>query len=276
MLSLKIIALFVAGTSAALNITLCSDSQCNENPLSSYRLDERNISQCLTHFAGKALALKLGLWLEHEDQLVDSHTRTDDIIASGALSRNDHRDDDKDLAVRFYRSNDCFGHCGSGHLIAQSRGGITFLSLGRPSFDPAPGSVLQSFEVVRLDENGHYGPHGYCGLRHGDAAFFRGQHWKWQQIGDGAFREVPMQEWDDNEFPRRSGADYDWHGKVDSDGKTKLRQIMKQFWVGVPLEEWDDDVHVRGEDELNLDSDAPKEEIEGQDDEAHLGDRQYL
>lgn len=104
---------------------------------------------------------------------------------------------------------------------------------------------MQSFELVDLDENGDYPPHGYCGIRHGDAQYFRGRTWKWQQIGDGAFREIPIEEWDDDLYPKQTGDDYDLHGSVDSMGKEKMRQVRENAWHGVFLEDWDEEVHFR-------------------------------
>lgn len=103
--------------------------------------------------------------------------------------------------------------------------------------------MLQSFEIVRLDDNGDYPSHGYCGLRHGDVAFFRDRHWKWQQIGSGAFREVPIEEWEDGRFPLGTGFEYERHEKVDQDGKRKWYQRSEGVWLVVPLEEWDEGVH---------------------------------
>ena len=33
------------------------------------------------------------------------------------------------------------------------------------------------------------------------------------------------------------------HGSVDSTGTSKLRQIGESSWIGVELEEWDEEVH---------------------------------
>jgi len=73
--------------------------------------------------------------------------------------------DHPQTAVRFYRSTDCFGHCGSGHLISTFTDGFQRLS---PGIGGAA-SPMQSWEVVEVDDDGHYAPHGYCGIRHGDA-----------------------------------------------------------------------------------------------------------
>ena len=115
-------------------------------------------------------------------------------------------------------------------------------------------SALQSFELVEVDEDEHYAPHGYCGIRHGDADFFRGRMWKWQQIGS-MFQEVPIEEWSDQMFPRQTTrASMGLHGLVTSDGKIKYRQISKQGFIGIPLEEWDDEVHFKDDSDLLADS----------------------
>ncbi|KAI7549354.1 hypothetical protein KC331_g3847 [Hortaea werneckii] len=106
-------------------------------------------------------------------------------------------------------------------------------------------SILQSFEIVRLDAEGNYPPHGYCGIRHGDAQSFRGRNWKWQQIAKRWFREIPIEDWDDDLHQPLDGTDYDWHGAVPSNGKYKQHQISDYSWKHSPLEEWDDQVHIK-------------------------------
>lgn len=211
-------AILLAGASANLDVTLCSDTRCKEAPLGTFKLD--STSGCRTDFAGKALGLK---------------------VEPSALDANLNQ------TVRFYRSTDCFGHCGSGHLVSEFRDGFQSLS----GFTPKP--IMQSFELVELDSKGHYPPHGYCGIRHGDAQFFRGRTWKWQQIGENTFREIPIEDWDDALHVQQTSDDYDMHGSVDSMGEVKMQQVAAGAWLGVPLGEWDEDVHVRKEGVLAMD-----------------------
>ena len=121
--------------------------------------------------------------------------------------------------------------------------------------------VLQSFELVEVDEDGYYPPHGYCGIRHGDAQYFRGRTWKWQQVGWDAFREIPIEEWDDAVHVRQISRDYDRHGSVDSKGEYKWQQVLEQGWSGVRLEEWDDEVHVRKTERLPVIEPAVDEDL---------------
>lgn len=219
--------LFIVATSALwtcasayINITLCSDWGCKDQPLAEIQLNETG---CRTDFAGQAVTLRV----------------MPDDLENYKQSRQ---------RVRFYRSTDCFAHCGSGHLIAQLHNGGQLLNDGMRN---AP--VMQSFELVNVDENGKYPPHGYCGLRHGDAQFFRGRTWKWQQVGidrsrGPVFQEVPLEEWDDALHPRLTSSDYMKHGTVDSTGKTKWRQTSKTSWSGMPLESWDEQRDTRNED----------------------------
>merc|ERR1712072_261745 len=222
---------------AALNVTFCSDSQCEQPALGSLRLDETDISKCRRDFAGEALALNVQKW---QDSTL-SAPETDDVVGE------DDDEGDSSLAVRFYRSIDCFANCGSGHLVFQ--GSDFFLSLGMDIRNDRlveyNNSILQSFEIVRLDAEGNYPPHGYCGIRHGDAQSFRGRNWKWQQISKNVYREVPIEDWDDDVHQPLDDVDYDMHGAVFSDGKNKLHQISDQLKVNVPLEEWDDQVHIK-------------------------------
>ena len=215
LLSLAFAAL-LAFASAQVEVTLCSDTQCKEPPLAAVMLD--STTGCYTNFPGYKV---LGITTNHT---APENTQS--------------------VAVRFYRSNDCFAHCGSDHLISQMpavRGGKSFQSLNSSRHHP----VLQSFELVDVDEDGKYPPHGYCGIRHGDAQYFRGRTWKWQQVGKNAFREIPIEEWDDAVHALQTSPGYVRHGSVDADGKYKWQQIMENGWSGVPLEEWDDKVHVR-------------------------------
>ncbi|KAI7349057.1 hypothetical protein KC354_g13367 [Hortaea werneckii] len=234
--SLLAILAAAAPAFAALNVTFCSDSQCKQPALGSLRLDETDISKCHRDYAGEALALDVQRW---QDSTLAA-TETDHVV--------DEDDDEGDfsLAVRFYRSIDCFANCGSGHLIFQ--GGDFFLSLGMDIRNDRPveydNSILQSFEIVRLDAEGNYPPHGYCGIRHGDAQSFRGRNWKWQQIAKRWFREIPIEDWDDDLHQPLDGTDYDWHGAVPSNGKYKQHQISDYSWKHIPLEEWDDQVHI--------------------------------
>ncbi|TKA31489.1 hypothetical protein B0A50_02336 [Salinomyces thailandicus] len=246
-----------AAASAALNATFCSDDQCEEPALGSLLLDENDIGKCHNDFAGKALAVKVSPW-------------SDPAAASQSDGHADAHDVDPLLNIRFYRSIDCFAHCGSGHLIQQFWSG--FQTLGAHYIYNEDGnlrnlrtnhSVLQSFEIVRVDEHGDYEPHGYCGIRHGDAQFFRGRIWKWQQVGPSSFREVPIEEWADEKFPRMTGIGHPMHGTVDASGKTKMQQVSEFVWIGVPLEEWDDEVHVRNDKpfrELEEDWEEDKDE----------------
>ena len=211
-------AALLAFVSAQVEVTLCSDTQCKEPPLEAIMLN--STTGCYTSFPGYKV---LGI--------TTNQTAPD-------LSQN--------KAVRFYRSNDCFAHCGSNHLISQMpamRGGRNFQSLNTSRRHP----VLQSFELVDVDEDGNYPPHGYCGIRHGDAQYFRGRTWKWQQVGENVFREIPIEEWDDAVHTQRkqTSPDFVRHGSVDADGKWKLQQVLENAWSGVLLEEWDDKVHVR-------------------------------
>lgn len=204
-------------TSAQVEVSLCSDPQCKEPPLAIINLTTTSV--CHTDFASKALAFK---------------------------TNATHPSSPPKQAARFYRSADCFAHCGSNHLIAQTQGGQTFQSLKNKP-------VLQSFELVDLDDEGNYPPHGYCGLRHGDAQYFRGRTWKWQQIGKRAFREVPLEDWDEVLHVKQTSTKYDWHGAVDAKGEFKWQQVMEQGWRGVQLEEWDDGVHVRNTAVVHID-----------------------
>jgi hypothetical protein len=209
----------LAYASALLNITLCSDSQCKNEPLSIVSLDEA--SGCRTDFAGQVLAVK--------------------------VTPTDANNSDAQKA-RFYRSADCYGHCGSGHLIHQLSNGGAMMSSGIR--DAAP--LMQSFEVVNVGEDGKYEPYGYCGIRHGDAQYFRGRAWRWQQIGkdrygDPAFREVPIEEWDDALHTRQESSDYIRHGAADSMGKIKWEQYAEGKWGGIPLELWDENIHLRND-----------------------------
>lgn len=217
------LATIPAFASAQVEVTLCSDTQCKEPPLAAIMLN--STTGCYTDFRGYKV---LG------------------ITANQTAPENS-----QNKAVRFYRSTDCFAHCGSNHLISQMpamRGGRSFQSLNSSRHHP----VLQSFELVDVDKDGHYLPHGYCGIRHGDAQYFRGRTWKWQQVGENAFREIPVEEWDDavHTQQEQTSPDYVRHGSVDADGKWKWQQIMANGWSGVPLEEWDDKVHVRNTDKL--------------------------
>ncbi|KAI6812049.1 hypothetical protein KC340_g17033 [Hortaea werneckii] len=222
---------------AALNVTFCSDSQCEQPALGSLRLDETDISKCRRDFAGEALALNVQKW---QDSTL-SAPETDDVVGE------DDDEGDSSLAVRFYRSIDCFANCGSGHLVFQ--GSDFFLSLGMDIRNDRlveyNNSILQSFEIVRLDAEGNYPPHGYCGIRHGDAQSFRGRNWKWQQIAKHSFREIPIEDWDDDLHQPSNGTDYDRHGAVPSNGRYKQHQVSDQFWLNIPLEEWDDQVHIK-------------------------------
>jgi hypothetical protein len=230
---LPFLALLLASVSTSLNITLCSDRGCRDPPLSTLVLDAP--SGCKTAFAGLVQAVKV-------------HT---------AKSEQEETPKAAKLAARFYRSTDCFAHCGTTHLITQLSNGSALTSPGPVA--PAH-SVMQSFEVVALDANGSYEPHGYCGLRHGDAAFFRGRTWKWRQVGrharwrDGepVFREVPFEEWDDDVHSRLEGPEYERHGVVDFMGKFKWEQYARGKWGSVPLEMWDDDVNVRNDEEFDM------------------------
>jgi hypothetical protein len=211
-------AALLAFASAQVEVTLCSDTQCKELPLAAVMLDRT--TGCYTDFPGyKVLGITINQTAPDNSQL---------------------------LAVRFYRSNDCFAHCGSNHLISQMpavRGGRSFQSLNSSRHHP----VLQSFELVDVDEDGNYPPHGYCGIRHGDAQFFRGRVWKWQQVGENVFLEIPIEEWDDavHTQQKQTSPDFVRHGSVDADGNWKLQQVFENAWSGVLLEEWDDKVHVR-------------------------------
>ncbi|KAI6824735.1 hypothetical protein KC367_g6926 [Hortaea werneckii] len=239
---------------AALNVTFCSDSQCERPALGFLRLDETDISKCHRDYAGEALALNVQRW--HDS--TSAATETDHVVGE------DDDEGDASLAVRFYRSIDCFANCGSGHLIFQ--GSDFFLSLNHIKFRnnrlvEYKNSILQSFEIVRLDAEGNYPPHGYCGIRHGDAQSFRGRNWKWQQIAKHLFREIPIEDWDDNLHQPLDGTDYDPHGAVSSDGKHKQHQISDQFWLHIPLEEWDDQVHIKNS-RLPIEQDLAAEEDE--------------
>lgn len=225
MKSTLVLAGLVATTAATLNVTFCSDNQCKETPLGTYQLNRS--TGCQTDFAVKALAVR--------------------------INRPSDEDSSPNQAIRFYRSTDCFGHCGSGHLLAQHTSGNSGFRMLSQGIDETV-SPMQSWEVVEVDEDGNYPPHGYCGIRHGDAQYFRGRTWKWQQIGDRAFREVPIEEWDDALYPKLEGA-YDMHGAVGEDGKSKWQQVAADAWTGVPLEEWDDEVNARNTEPLVYDDD---------------------
>ncbi|KAI6843655.1 hypothetical protein KC332_g8824 [Hortaea werneckii] len=245
---------------AALNVTFCSDSQCEQPALGSLRLDETDISKCHRDYAGDALAVKVQRW---------GHPA----FAAKAEDAADEDSEDFSLAVRFYRSIDCFANCGSHHLIATGRPDL-FFTLG---FDTKNGrrvrydkSVLQSFEIVRLDSDGKYPPHGYCGIRHGDAQSFRSRNWKWQQISKGVYHEIPIEDWDDDVHQPLDDIDYDRHGAVFSDGKKKLHQLSDQAWINIPLEEWDDQVHIKNS-ELDLADEEDDEEAAIEEEERKAG-----
>lgn len=208
---------------AAVNVTFCSDDQCKDEPLVTLTINQTN--QCRTDYLDRTG----GFRFTSVDADGNEAPRFDE---GGAYQ-----------IMRFYRSADCFGHCGSGHLVREMGGGGFF---SRRFGDDR---LIQSYELVDVDEHGVYAPHGYCGLRHGDAQRFRGRDWKWQQIGDGTFREVPIEEWNDEVHLKVTGDDYVFHGSVDSDGKTKMQQLSKHAWTGVGLEEWDDEVNARNESE---------------------------
>ena len=222
MKSIIVLAGLIATATATLNVTFCSDNQCKETPLGTYQLNRT--TGCQTDFAVQALAVK--------------------------VQPSSDEDSSPNQAIRFYRSTDCFGHCGSGHLLSQTSNGFQMLSRGIESTV----SPMQSWELVELDKDGHYPPHGYCGIRHGDAQYFRKRTWKWQQIGYTAFREVPVEEWDDALYPKLDG-DYDMHGSVGKDGKFKWQQVAADAWSGVPLEEWDDEMNARNTEPLVYDDD---------------------
>jgi len=219
----------LASASASLNITLCSDRRCKDPPLSTLILDAS--SGCQTDFAGLAQTVKV--------------TPTDS-QKSSAKAR---------LAARFYRSTDCFATCGSNHLIVQLTNGSAITSPGLSVHAP----LMQSFEVVELDSEGRYPPHGDCGLRHGDAQFIRGRTWKWQQIGKDArsrepvFKEIPYEEWDDAVHMRLEGSGYSRHGAVDSMRTMKWEQYALGKWGGVPLEMWDEDMNVCNSEPFDMD-----------------------
>ncbi|KAI7153681.1 hypothetical protein KC349_g8197 [Hortaea werneckii] len=251
MRSLFAILAAAAPAYAALNVTFCSDSQCKQPALGSLRLDETDISKCHRDYAGDALAVKVQTW---------GHSA----FAANADGAVDADNKDLPLAVRFYRSTDCFANCGSHHLITTGRPDL-FFSLGLDfrsgrivKYDK---SILQSFEIVRLDSDGNYPPHGYCGIRHGDAQSFRDRNWKWQQISKNVYREVPIEDWDDDIHQPLDDIDYDLHGAVFSDGKNKLHQVSDQIQVNIPLEEWDDQVHVKNS-RLPIEQDLAAEEDE--------------
>lgn len=208
---------------AALNVTFCSDDQCKDEPVATLTINQTN--QCRTDYLDRTGGFRL--------TSVDSDGNKAPRPDEGGPYQ----------IMRFYRSADCFGHCGSGHLV-MSMGGDGFFSR---RFGDA--RLIQSYELVDVDERGVYAPHGYCGIRHGDAAHFRDRDWKWQQIGDSTFREVPIEEWDDEVHLKVTGHDYVLHGSVDSGGKEKLQQLSKHTWMGVELEEWNDEVNVRDESE---------------------------
>ncbi|KAI6845760.1 hypothetical protein KC332_g1706 [Hortaea werneckii] len=253
MLSRLIILSFAAYATAAFNVTFCSDQECKEPALGSIRLDREDVGRCRNDFAGNAMAVKSSYWREPGQE---NATRQE---LEGPLD-----EDAPLLNVRFYSSVDCFAHCGTNHLLAQMWQGFqslvprvpTVLEDGTSYYKAvrsAEYSALQSFELVEVDEDEHYAPHGYCGIRHGDAAYFRGRMWKWQQVG-GMFREVPIEEWSDDLFPpQTTRAPMSMHGLVTSDGKIKYRQVFKQGFRGVALEEWDDDLHFKDEKELFID-----------------------
>ncbi|KAM0706363.1 hypothetical protein Q7P35_005689 [Cladosporium inversicolor] len=232
MLLLSAFAALLTFASAQVEVTLCSDTQCKEPSLATIALN--STAGCYTDFPGFKV---LGITTEQTEA-----------------------EPSQNMAVRFYRSNDCFAHCGSNHLIAQTptvQGGRSFQSLNTSTHRP----VLQSFELVNVDEDGHYPPHGYCGIRHGDAQYFRGQTWKWQQVGRKAFREIPIEEWDDDVHAPQTSQDYERHGSVDANGEFKWQQIMEQGWSGVRLEEWDDEVHVRKTERLPVIETARNEDL---------------
>ncbi|KAI7365306.1 hypothetical protein KC336_g21416, partial [Hortaea werneckii] len=55
----------------------------------------------------------------------------------------------------------------------------------------------------------------------------------------------------------------DMHGLVTSDGKIKYRQVFKQGFRGVALEEWDDDLHFKDEKELVIDDMTDEDRSDG-------------
>lgn len=117
--------------------------------------------------------------------------------------------------------------------------------------------IMQSWELVDLDENGQYPPHGYCGLRHGDAQYFEGRVWKWQQVGidrfrDPVFREIPIEEWDDSLHLQGTTGDYEKYGVVDAMGKMKWRPTSESGWLGIPLEDWYGEVRVHNQEPPNI------------------------
>ena len=253
MLSRLTILSFAAYATAALNVTFCSDQECKEPALGSIRLDREDVEKCRNDFAGKAMAVKTSYWREPGQENATWQELEGPLDEDAPL-----------LNVRFYSAVDCFAHCGTDHLLAQMWQGFQSLvprvptvledgTVYHEAVRSAKYSALQSFELVEVDEDEHYAPHGYCGIRHGDAAFFRGRMWKWQQIGL-MFQELPIEEWSDEMFPRQTTrASMGLHGLVTSDGKIKYRQISKQGFIGIPLEEWDDERHFKDDSDLFAD-----------------------
>ncbi|KAI7475723.1 hypothetical protein KC351_g9893 [Hortaea werneckii] len=253
MLSRFTLLSFAAYATAAFNVTFCSDQECKEPALGSIRLDREDVGKCRNDFAGNAMAVKSSYWREPGQENATREELEGPLDEDAAL-----------LNVRFYSSVDCFAHCGTNHLLAQMWQGFQSLvprvptvledgTVYHKAVRSAEYSALQSFELVEVDEDEHYAPHGYCGIRHGDAAYFRGRMWKWQQVGE-MFREVPIEEWSDELFPpQTTGAPVGMHGLVTNDGKYKYRQMFKHGFAGIPLEEWDDAVHFKDEKELFVD-----------------------
>ncbi|RMY66889.1 hypothetical protein D0864_11728 [Hortaea werneckii] len=61
---------------AVLNVTFCSDSQCEQLALGFLRLDETDISKCHRDYAGEALALNVQRWQDS----TSAATETDHMV----------------------------------------------------------------------------------------------------------------------------------------------------------------------------------------------------
>ncbi|RMY93547.1 hypothetical protein D0861_01844 [Hortaea werneckii] len=142
------------------------------------------------------------------------------------------------LNVTFCPGSQCEQHSLGSHQLYES------MDIRSNHVGDYDNSILRSFEIVRLDAEGNYPPYGYCGIRHGDSQSFRGRNWRWQQIA------MPS-----------NGTDYDRHGAVPSNGRYKQHQISDHSWKHIPLEEWDDQVHINNS-WLPMIQDFAAEEVE--------------
>ncbi|KAF2087826.1 hypothetical protein K490DRAFT_65106 [Saccharata proteae CBS 121410] len=222
----------LAPAAHSANITFCADDQCELPPLGNITITPS--SGCQTNFSSLALAAD---WSLGEDNASNQ-------------------------AIRFYRSIDCFALCGSDHLLYSAQGTKGFMSWG---FRQGP--VMQSFEVVELDDEGRAPGYGYCGVRHGDAKYVNGRTVKFQQVAKGWFLDVPVEEWDESVHMKIEDGEVRMdavrHGWVMQYGMGELRKVHKMgrdMWSYVLLEDWDDEKYVESDEPLAWLTDIDYEE----------------